>query len=414
MLESLPQGMLETGLALAGLFAVSWLVLVLSRWTLLRVIRKLARSSQATWDDALVEARVFSRLAHLVPALVVYYGIQLIPDVPESVDLLIQRVALALMVVVVASSSSAFLSAINEIYSQNPEYRRRPIKGYLQVVKIVVTLLTALLVLSILLDRSPWIFLSGIGALAAVLLLVFRDTILSLVASVQIASNDMIHVGDWIEMPQAGADGDVIDVALHTVKVQNWDKTISTIPTHKFIDESFKNWRGMSLSGGRRIKRSVSIDVNSVRFLTAEEEARFEDWSLLREYVAGKRAEIEAWNSQPNRDASINANIRRLTNIGTFRAYVLEYLRSHPKIHDSGYTLIVRQLAPSASGLPIELYCFTNDQAWDRYEGIQGDIFDHIIAMVPEFGLRVFQAPSGADFERLHVGFGAEAGRADS
>jgi miniconductance mechanosensitive channel len=305
------------------------------------------------------------------------------------------------MVVVTAASFSAFLGAVNEIYSQNPEHRHRPIKGYLQVVQIIVTLLTALIVLSILLDKSPWIFVSGIGALAAVLLLVFRDTILSLVASVQIASNDMIHVGDWIEMPQAGADGDVIDVALHTVKVQNWDKTISTIPTHKFIDESFKNWRGMSLSGGRRIKRSLSIDVNSVRFLTPEELERFRGWGLLREYIDGKQSELEAYNAEPGRDPSVNADIRRLTNVGTFRAYILQYLRMHPKIHHSGYTLMVRQLAPSASGLPIELYCFTNDQAWDRYEDIQADIFDHIISMVPEFGLRAFQAPSGADFERL-------------
>jgi miniconductance mechanosensitive channel len=250
-------------------------------------------------------------------------------------------------------------------------------------------------------DRSPWIFLSGLGAMTAVLLLVFRDTILSLVASIQIATNDIIQVGDWVEMPQAGVDGDVIEVALHTVKVQNWDKTISTIPTHKFIDESFKNWRGMSLSGGRRIKRSVYIDVRSVRFLSAEEVEEFEHWALLADFIADKRAEIERCNAESGGDARVDADIRRLTNIGTLRAYIVSYLRAHPKIHDRDYTLMVRQLAPGPQGLPLELYCFSNDQDWTNYEAIQSDVFDHILAIVPEFGLRVFQSPTGHDVADL-------------
>jgi miniconductance mechanosensitive channel len=236
--------------------------------------------------------------------------------------------------------------------------------------------------------------------MAAVLMLVFRDTILGLVASLQLTGNDMVHVGDWIEMPEYGADGDVIDVALHTVKVQNWDKTITTIPTHKLIETSFKNWRGMSRSGGRRIKRAIHFDMSSIRFLEEDEIERFGRFTLLKDYVAAKREELERYNAEPGRDASLNADIRRLTNIGTLRAYILSYLRSHPKIHQ-GMTLLVRQLAPSGEGLPIEIYAFTNDTRWAAYEDIQADIFDHVLAIAPEFGLRPYQKPSGEDLAQL-------------
>lgn len=388
----------------AGLLLLAWLTFLVARWALVVGIRRWVKRSAITWDDALVDAKVFARLAHIAPAMVAYYGIQLVPTINAGLTLLIQRVAVSAMVAVTAVSFSSFLNALQDIYERNPEYRHRPIKGYLQVVKIAIYILTALIVVSTLLDKSPWLFISGIGAMTAVLLLIFKDTILSFVASVQIASNDMIRVGDWIEVPQAGADGDVIDVALHTIKVQNWDKTISTIPTYQLIDESFKNWRGMSLSGGRRIKRAIHIDLNSVRFLDAEEVERFGGWALLSRYVAAKREELATYNTERGGDAAANADIRRLTNVGTLRAYIYNYLRAHPKIHDSGYTLIVRQLSPSATGLPIEIYCFTNDQAWESYEGIQADIFDHILAIVPEFGLRLFQAPAGADFERVRPG----------
>jgi miniconductance mechanosensitive channel len=239
--------------------------------------------------------------------------------------------------------------------------------------------------------------------MTAVLLLVFRDTILSLVASIQIASNDMIRVGDWIEMPEVGADGDVMEVALHTVKVRNWDKTITTIPTHRLISDSFKNWRGMTESGGRRIKRPVLIDLQSVRFLSEEEIARFGEWSLLSEYIAGKRGELSEANSSSEVDPDLPADLRRLTNLGTFRAWILATLRTHPLIHQSGHTLLVRQLAAGAQGVPIEIYCFTKDTAWVSYEDIQGDLFDRVLAMVPEFGLRVFQEPTGSDL----AGFGS-------
>ncbi len=261
-----------------------------------------------------------------------------------------------------------------------------------------------IVVVSILAERSPVVFLSGLGALTAVLLVVFRDTILSFVASLQIASNDMIRIGDWVEMPQANADGDVIDIALHTVKIQNWDKTISTIPTHRFISESFKNWRGMSEAGGRRIKRSLSLDMSSIRFLSDEEIERLSRYELLQEYMSAKRRELDEYRAaKAELDSDTIPEARRLTNAGTFRAYVQRYLEAHPMIHD-GMTLLVRQLDPTPKGLPIEIYCFTRDTRWARYEQLQADIFDHLIAVLPGFGLKAFQEPAGSDFSRLGAG----------
>ena len=251
-----------------------------------------------------------------------------------------------------------------------------------------------------LIDRSPLILLSGLGAMAAVLMLIFQDTLLSLVASVQISSSDIIRVGDWIEMPQLNADGDVIDIALHTVKVQNFDKTITTIPTKRFISDPFKNWRGMQESGGRRIKRCLYLDQTSVRFLSPDEIARLQRFLLLGQYLSSKQSELLSWNTELAEAAQEPANTRRVTNIGTFRAYVELYLRQHRGINQN-MTLLVRQLQPTADGLPLELYCFTNTVAWAAYEGYQSDIFDHLLAILPEFGLRVFQHPSGADMREL-------------
>jgi len=412
MAEWLSSEPARTAAYLVGLGVVSWVVYAITNWILVAAMRRAAARSSNTWDDAFASARVFRKLANIAPALTIYFGVEVIPNLDDDVDSLVRRLAVSGVVLATALAASSALNALNIIYSQTEKYRQRPIKGYLQVVNIVIYAMAALAIVATLLDKSPWIFVSGIGALAAVLLLVFKDTILSLVASVQIASNDMIQLGDWIEMPQAGVDGDVIDVALHTVKVQNWDKTISTVPTYKFIGESFKNWRGMSDSGGRRIKRALNLDLNSIRFLNEGEVGRLERWALLHTYLAEKSAEIAEYNAEGSRNPEINADIRRLTNVGTFRAYVVAYLKAHPKIHEAGYTLIVRQLAPSASGLPIEIYCFSNDQDWTRYEGIQSDIFDHIFAMVPEFGLRLFQDPTGADFTRLSREVASGAGPA--
>ncbi len=382
------------------LFGVSFVVYFLVKWSLLRVVRKLVESTTTHWDDELVRAGVFRRVSHIAPAFVVHYGTRFFPDLPEALSDGIRRVAVSVMLLGGALAIASFLTAAERIYESHPEYRKRPIKGYIQVATLLVYLVAGLLILAALMNRSPWIFVSGIGAMTAVLLLIFRDTILSLVASVQLASNDMVRVGDWIEMPDLGADGDVIEVALHTVKVQNWDKTITTIPTHRLISDSFKNWRGMSESGGRRIKRSVSIDLGSVRFLSDEEIERFGRWSLLRDYMVRKREELSEANGQPGRDPGVTADRRQLTNLGTFRAWIWATLRSHPQIHQQGHTLLVRQLAPGPQGVPIEIYCFSTDTAWIAYEDIQADLFDRILAMVPEFDLRVFQEPAGSDLDR--------------
>ena len=391
---------------LAIVFGVATAVYFVVRLSLVRGLRHLVTNSKSHWDDELVAAGVFGRISHVAPAFVVYYGMTFFPELPEAVTDGIRRVAVAVMLMVGALSISSVLTATEAIYNSHPEYRERPIKGYLQVVSILVYSMAGLLILAALMNRSPWIFVSGIGAMTAVLLLVFRDTILSLVASIQIASNDMIRVGDWIEMPDLGADGDVMEVALHTVKVQNWDKTITTIPTHRLISDSFKNWRGMSMSGGRRIKRSVSIDLQSVRFLSEEEIERFADWSLLSGYIASKRSELADANAAPGVNPEVQSDLRRLTNLGTLRAWIWELLRNHPNVHQAGHTLLVRQLSSGPQGVPIEIYCFSNDTDWIAYEAIQSDLFDRILAIVPEFGLRVFQEPSGADLAGLGGGEG--------
>jgi miniconductance mechanosensitive channel len=335
--------------------------------------------------------------------LVLSVGIKAVPDMPAVLVTIVENVCSAFIVLTVALALGGALNLANNLYQRRPDAHLRPIKGYVQVVKILIYAVAAILVVASLIDRSPLILFSGLGAMAAVLMLIFQDTLLSLVASVQLSSNDMVRVGDWIEMPQLNADGDVIDVALHTVKVQNWDKTITTIPTKRLISDSFRNWRGMQESGGRRIKRSLYLDQHSVRFLTDAERQHLNRFALLEGYLPAKEAELEAWNARLPDGGRETMNRRRVTNIGTFRAYVERYLRRHPGIHQE-MTLMVRQLSPTADGLPLELYCFTNTTAWIAYEGIQSDIFDHLLAILPEFGLRVFQHPSGADMRALRVG----------
>ncbi len=338
------------------------------------------------------------RLANLVPTLIISTGILAVPHLPDWAPILVRNVATGFAILTIALAIGAAMDLGNHIYARRPTAGSRPIKGYVQVGKIVIFSISAILVVAALIDRSPILLFSGLGAMAAVLMLVFKDTILSLVASVQLTSNDMIRVGDWIEMPKYGADGDVVDIALHTVKVQNWDLTITTIPTHKLIEDSFKNWRGMSESGGRRIKRPLMIDQNSVRFLSDAEVDNLERFALIRPYLDAKEAEIAAWNLA-NPDSAETVNARRLTNVGTFRAYIVAYLKAHPRITDR-MTMLVRQLSPSPEGLPIEIYCFTATTAWGEYEDIQSDIFDHLIAILPEFGLRLFQQPTSLDFQQ--------------
>ncbi len=410
-LPAVPDTWLWALVALAGLALAAWIAGRVATSILTGAVRRITSRTRSTWDDRLSERKVFVRIARVVPAIVVYYGAgpalglseaSLVP--PEGALALLwtvlRRLAAAYVVLTLARAFKAFLDAVNDIYNEAyADAKSRPVKGYLQVASLLAYIAAAIVAVAILLDQSPMVFLTGLGALTAVLLLVFKDTILSLVASVQIMSDDMIRIGDWVSMPQANSDGDVIDIALHTVKVQNWDKTISTIPTHKFIAESFKNWRGMSESGGRRIKRSLSIDMNSVRFLTDDEIETLSRREVLRDYMRAKQDAIARHNAEP-KDLDAEPEPRRLTNLGTFRAYVHRYLELHAGTHKE-MTLLVRQLAPGPQGVPIEIYCFASDTAWASYESFQADIFDHLIAVLPEFGLRVFQSPAGGDLAKL-------------
>ncbi len=389
-----------TVVAMLGLVLVAWLSNWLTKHILLRGLRRLLNVAAIGDDSDVTPLRVVSRLSNVVPAVVLMNGMRAVPALPPGLVTVVENVSSAFIVLTVARALAEALNLLNAVYRRRPDAYLRPIKGYLEVFKIVIYCIAAILMVASLIDRSPLILLSGLGAMAAVLMLIFQDTLLSLVASVQLSSNDMVRVGDWIEMPQLNADGDVIDIALHTVKVQNFDKTITTIPTKKLISDSFRNWRGMSESGGRRIKRSLYVDQHSVRFLTDEERRRLDRFALLDGYLPAKEAELEAWNATLPRAERDVVNRRRVTNIGTFRAYVERYLRRHPGVHQ-GMTLIVRQLAPTADGLPLEVYCFTNTTVWAKYEGIQSDIFDHLFAIIPEFGLRVFQHPSGADMRAV-------------
>ena len=381
---------------LAGAFVVN----LIAKRLLVGAVRAVAKRSSVTWDDALVEHNVFGRLVQVVPALVVFVGATFVPGLPEVAVQLMRNVAMGYMVLMLTLALTAMLSAANMIYSATPVAKDRPLKGFVQLVQIVVWIFGGVMIIAAVLDRSPLLLLSGFGAMTAILLLVFKDTILSLVASVQLTAQDMVRVGDWIEMPQFGADGDVVDVQLHTVKVQNWDKTITTIPTHRLITDSFKNWRGMSQSGGRRIKRSIFIDVSSIRFQTQDEVTHFRRFALLKEYIENKTQELADYNENLPTKVDSEVNTRRLTNIGTLRAYAFNYLKNHPRI-SKDKTLIVRQLSSGPEGLPIEIYCFTNTTEWNAYEGIQSDIFDHMLAIVPEFGLRLFQKPAGSDLANL-------------
>jgi len=392
--------LLPPGVGLLALLAGAVIINLIAKQVLVRTVRVFAKRSSITWDDALVTHNVFGRLVQFVPALIVYVGVPFVPDLPEGGTQLIRNVAMGYMVLMLTLALTAMLSAANTIYSASPVAKARPLKGFVQLVQIVVWIVGGLLIVATVLDRSPLLLLSGFGAMTAILLLVFKDTILSLVASVQLTAQDMVRVGDWIEMPQFGADGDVVDVQLHTVKVQNWDKTITTIPTHRLITDSFKNWRGMSQSGARRIKRAIFIDVSSIRFQTQDEVNHFTRFALLKDYVKNKEQELDDYNAVLATEVDAEVNRRRLTNVGTFRAYAYNYLKNHPRIHE-GMTLMVRQLSPGPEGLPLEIYCFTSTTEWAVYEDIQADIFDHLLAIVPEFGLRLYQKPAGSDLASL-------------
>jgi miniconductance mechanosensitive channel len=380
-------------LFIAGLSIVANFI---AKKVVLRVLTHVINNNRYKWDNIILERKVFQKLSHVVPAIIIYYFSSIFPNYQH----LIEKGSITYILIVGILVIDAFLNAVDDIYRTYSISKVKPIKGYIQVVKIFVFIIGGILVIANLMGESPLILLSGIGALSAVLMLIFKDSLLGLVAGVQLTSNDMVRVGDWIEMPKYGADGDVVDISLNTIKVENFDKTITTIPSYVLISDSFKNWRGMQNAGGRRIKRSINIDTNSIAFCTKEMIEEFKKIHYLTEYIMNKEMEIEEHNTKNQINRSTKVNGRQLTNIGVFRAYIQSYLKTHPKLH-MGMTLMVRQLAPGENGLPLEIYTFTNDIDWVVYESIQADIFDHLLAVAPEFGLRVFQNPTGFDFKNL-------------
>lgn len=368
-------------------------------------LRAYATRTQNTWDDALVDKRVFDRIANFVPAMLFVATAGEYGAAAASVERLASTAIILNFIYVIG----AVFDAGECIYRTYPVSRQRPIKGYLQVIKIVLWIMAAVVAVGTLLDRSPWLLVSGIGAMSAVLMLIFKDSLLGLVAGVQLTTNNMVRIGDWIDMPKYNADGDVIEITLTTVKVQNWDRTISMIPAYALISDSFRNWRGMQEAGGRRIKRAVHIDVTSIRFCTEEMLDAYERIELVQDYVRSLRAEIADYNAKLSIDTSLPVNGRRMTNVGTFRAYLNAYLSAHPHIHHC-MTTMVRQLEPGKTGLPLEIYAFTNDTAWVAYEGIQSDIFDHVLAAASLFGLRIHQEPSSHDLREALSGVQYGAG----
>ena len=373
----------------AGVLVLAVISYFVTKHIILRSLIKFVERTKTSLDDTLLKKTFLRRLSYIAPIIIIYSFSDLFPFAED----LISKISTALIWWIILLAGGGLLTGLGDAYRNLDIFRGRPIKGYVQVLKLVIYLIGGIIIVSVFLGRSPLVLLSGFGAMTAVILLIFRHTILSFIASLQISSNDLIRIGDWIEMPKYGADGDVIDIALHTIQVQNWDKTIASIPTYKLMEESFKNWRGMQQSGGRRIKRAVYIDLDSIKFCDNEMIERFKGYHLISDYTRQKQEELRQYNIENRIDMDVLVNGRRMTNIGTFRAYVEAYLRSNSKIHQD-MTFLIRQLAPGPNGLPLEIYVFTNDTVWSRYEAIQADIFDHILAVVPQFGSsreRIFQ-----------------------
>jgi miniconductance mechanosensitive channel len=374
---------------------------LLARRYLLTSLAFLIQRSKNQWDDILFEKHVFDRFSHLAPALVVYVSASLLPPDQYALTIdLIRRFALIYITIVCLRGIDSVLKAVIRIYRTHDMERKRPIKGYVQAVKVIVYLFALILIVAIVIDRSPVLLLSGLGALTAVLILVFRDSILGFVAGIQLAGNNLVEEGDWISVPKSGADGTVIDVTLTTVKVQNWDMTITNVPIYSLVADAFTNWRGMQESGGRRIKRALMIDMNTIRFCDDSLLERFEKMKIISDYIRTRRGEIEEQRKSQSIPTEDVINGPRLTNVGVFRNYMQAYIKNHAKINQD-MTAMVRQLPPGEKGLPIEIYCFSSDKRWAFYEQLQADIFDHLLAVIDRFDLGVFQEPSGRDIRAL-------------
>ncbi|MCD6565223.1 MAG: mechanosensitive ion channel [Bacteroidales bacterium] len=379
---------------------LSYLSNIIVRKFIVSILTTIIKRSKTKIDDIFLERKVFNRLSHFAPALVIFFLAPLVFEDYPALIKFFRNGAYLYMIIIGSLVADSFINAMHEIYVSLPISKHRSIKGYVQVVKIAVYFIAIILIISTIFGESPKGLLTALGTAAAVLILVFKDTILGFIASIQLSANKMVKPGDWISMPAHNADGTVIEISLNTIKVQNWDKTITTVPTYALVSESFYNWKGMEESGGRRIKRSVIIDMKSIKFCTPEMIKKFKKIQILRDIIEKKEKELDEYNKKYEIDNSVLVNGRRMTNIGVFRAYIRAYLHNHPKINNE-MTSMVRQLQPTDKGLPLQIYVFSNDKRWVEYEKIQSDIFDHILAVAPEFDLRVFQNPSGYDVVRL-------------
>ena len=390
---------LTSTIILVIILAIAFLGDAICKHVILTTVTRLVKKTKATWDDVVFDRKVMIYLSHLVAPIILYI---LLPLAISNAGLLtfILRICMIYIIAVFLKFISALLSALYHVYSEREQFRDRPLKGLLQTVQVILFFIGGIIIVSILIDKSPMVLLTGLGASAAVLMLVFKDSIMGFVSGIQLSANNMLKVGDWIEMPKYEADGTVIEVTLNTVKVRNWDNTITTIPPYALVSDSFQNWRGMQESGGRRIKRSIRIDMNSVKFCTPEMLAKYRKIRLLKDYIEETEKVVEEYNKEHGIDNSVLVNGRRQTNLGVFRAYLTNYLRSLPAVNQD-LTCMVRQLQPTEQGIPLELYFFSSIKAWIPYEGVQADVFDHVLAIIPEFDLHVFQNPTGEDFRAL-------------
>ena len=390
---------LTSAIILVIILAIAFLGDAICKHVILTTVTRLVKKTKATWDDVVFDRKVMIYLSHLVAPIILYI---LLPLAISNAGLLtfILRICMIYIIAIFLKLISALLSALYHVYSEREQFRDRPLKGLLQTVQVILFFIGGIIIVSILIDKSPMVLLTGLGASAAVLMLVFKDSIMGFVSGIQLSANNMLKVGDWIEMPKYGADGTVIEVTLNTVKVRNWDNTITTIPPYALVSDSFQNWRGMQESGGRRIKRSIRIDMNSVKFCTPEMLAKYRKIQLLKDYIEETEKVVEEYNKEHGIDNSVLVNGRRQTNLGVFRAYLTNYLKSLPAVNQD-LTCMVRQLQPTEQGIPLELYFFSAIKAWIPYEGVQADVFDHVLAIIPEFDLHVFQNPTGEDFRAL-------------
>lgn len=391
-------------IVLLFIFGVAFLAYVICRKIILRAVARLVKQTKATWDDIVFNDKVMLNVSRMVAPIFVYVAIPLAFPEHAVSDLLdfLRRICLIYIIAVFLSFVSALFRAIYQVYSEREQYRDKPLKGLLQTAQVILFFIGAIVIVSILINRSPMALLTGLGASAAILMLVFKDSIMGFVSGIQLTANNMLKVGDWITMPKYGADGTVVEVTLNTVKIRNFDNTITTIPPYLLVSDSFQNWQGMQESGGRRIKRSINIDMTSVRFCTASMLEKYRKIQLLADYVDDTEKVVKEYNEEHGIDNSVLVNGRRQTNLGVFRAYLTNYLQNLPTVNQE-LTCMVRQLQPTETGIPLELYFFSANKDWVPYESIQADIFDHVLAIIPEFDLRVFQSPSGEDFRRIQV-----------